>query len=148
MSRSADTPATDSVLDSIVGHELSRARLKLADRVKEALSVFGVTPAQFSTLTTIEQAPGLRQTDLARALDIEPPRMVVLLNRLEEQGLVARVRSQTDKRAYGVHLTRKAEQQLPELKATVLHCDRSSTAMLTAEERAQLITLLKKITSG
>jgi DNA-binding MarR family transcriptional regulator len=50
-------------------------------------------PAQFSALAIIEQNPGLMQADLARALAIEPPQ-VVLLNKLESRALAVRMRLQ------------------------------------------------------
>ena len=132
-------------IESIIGHELTRAKQRLFERVRDALADFGLRPAQFSTLCLIEEQPGIRPSDLARALDIEPPRMVLLLNRLEEQGLAVRVRNESDRRSFGVYPTRKAEALLQEAKAVVEERDRQSTAMLTDDERQTLLDLLRKI---
>ncbi|MNE95803.1 Transcriptional regulator SlyA [compost metagenome] len=85
------------------------------------------------------------QADLARALDIEPPQLVPLLNKLESRGLAVRVRCKPDKRAYGLFLSKAGEQLLKELKAVAQKSDEACTAALDSAERAQLLGLLQKI---
>lgn len=56
------------------------------------------------------------QTDLARALAIEPPQVVPLLNKLESRALAVRVRCKPDKRSYGIFLSKTGETLLKALK--------------------------------
>jgi len=73
----------DSALDDLIGYAIRRAQLKLFQNLIGRLAEHDLRPAQFSALAIIEQNPGLMQTDLARALAIEPPQVVPLLNKLE-----------------------------------------------------------------
>lgn len=152
MSRKANTPpeddavsALDSSLHSLVGYVLRRAQLKFFGNLATRLEAHDIRPAQFTALTIIEQSPGLMQAELARALAIEPPQAVLLVNKLEERGLAMRVRSNPDKRSYGLFLSKAGEQLLKQLKAVVQQSDRESTSALSTEEREQLLELLHKL---
>nr|WP_228846344.1 MULTISPECIES: MarR family transcriptional regulator [Pseudomonas aeruginosa group] len=134
-----------SPLDDYLGYALRRAQLATFQSLVGDLAKFDMRPAQFSALAIIESNPGLTQTDLARALSIEPPQLVPLLNKLESRGFAVRVRCKPDKRSYGLFLSKSGETLLKQLKETALESDRRSTACLTDEERRQLLQLLQKI---
>ncbi|WP_122221607.1 MarR family winged helix-turn-helix transcriptional regulator, partial [Pseudomonas syringae group genomosp. 3] len=102
-------------------------------------------PAQFSALAIIEQNPGLMQADLAKALAIEPPQVVPLLNKLEERALAVRVRCKPDKRSYGIFLSKTGETLLRQLKQIAVDSDLDATAALNQQERQDLLRLLKKV---
>lgn len=86
------------------------------------------------------------QADLARTQAIEePPLAVVLLNRLESRELAVRVHCNPDKRSYGIFLSETGATLLKELREVAAQSDQDATAMLSAEERRQLIGLLRKI---
>jgi DNA-binding MarR family transcriptional regulator len=94
----------DSTLIEIgeTGHALRRA----FDRRAAAL---GVTRAQWRVLARLSRYPGLRQVDLAEHLDVEPITLCRIVDRLEEAGLVERQRDPSDRRAWRVLLTPKAD---------------------------------------
>ena len=73
----------DSALDDLIGYAIRRAQLKLFQNLIGRLAEHDLRPAQFSALAIIEQNPGLMQTDLARALAIEP-QAVELVGLLKE----------------------------------------------------------------
>ena len=102
-------PPLDSALDDLIGYAMRRAQLKLFQNLIGRLSDHDLRPAQFSALAIIEQNPGLMQADLARALAIEPPQVVPLLNKLESRALAVRVRCKPDKRSYGIFLSKAGE---------------------------------------
>ncbi|OPA92966.1 MarR family transcriptional regulator [Pseudomonas fluorescens] len=138
-------PPLDSALDDLIGYAMRRAQLKLFQNLIGRLSDHDLRPAQFSALAIIEQNPGLMQADLARALAIEPPQVVPLLNKLESRALAVRVRCKPDKRSYGIFLSKTGEALLKELKDIAAQSDLNATAALDVEERAQLLRLLKKV---
>lgn len=138
-------PAVDSPLDDYLGYALRRAQLATFQRLVDDLAAFDIRPAQFSALAIIDSNPGLMQADLARALSIEPPQLVPLLNRLESRGLAVRVRCKPDKRSYGLFLSKAGESLLKELKEVARDSDRQVTAALSDEQCAQLLSLLQKI---
>lgn len=141
---SAQAPL-DSALDDLIGYALRRAQLKLFQNLIGRLSVHDLRPAQFSALAIIDQNPGLMQADLAKALAIEPPQVVPLLNKLESRALAVRVRCKPDKRSYGIFLSKTGETLLKELKQIASQSDLESTAALSSAEREELLRLLKKV---
>jgi DNA-binding MarR family transcriptional regulator len=143
---SADIQAPlDSALDDLIGYTLRRAQLKLFQNLIGRLSAHDLRPAQFSALAIIEQNPGLMQADLAKALAIEPPQVVPLLNKLEQRALAVRVRCKPDKRSYGIFLSKTGETLLKELKLIAAESDMDATSALDSQEREELLRLLKKV---
>lgn len=144
-SESEAATALDSSLHNLVGYVLRRAQMKLFQHLATRLEAHDIRPAQFTALTIIEQSPGLMQAELARALAIEPPQAVLMVNKLEERGLAMRIRSNPDKRSYGLFLSKAGELLLKQLKEVVRQSDMDSTSALSAEEREQLLFLLGKL---
>lgn len=132
-------------LENLLGYALRRAQLLVFQGVVEAFAPYDLRPAQFTALAIMEQHPGIRQTELARALAIEPPQAVLLLNRLEEKGLALRIRSQTDRRSYGIYLSKQGETLVQELKEVAQKSDQQSSKALKEQERQVLLELLKKL---
>lgn len=135
----------DTSLDELIGYAIRRAQLKVFQHFVNKLASHELRPAHFSALAVIDQNPGLMQADLARALAIEPPQLVPLLDRLAARVLAVRVRCKPDKRSYGIFLSKTGEQLLKELKQLAVESDIESTDALTVSERATLLELLRKI---
>lgn len=132
-------------LDSAVGYALRRAQMKMFQHLVDSLAEYDLRPAQFTALVILEQEPGLMQADLARRLAIEPPQLVLLLNKLEGQGLAERVRGTQDRRAYALYLTDRGRALVGELKTRAAASDRAASAPLDDAERAELLRLLRKL---
>ncbi|MFZ6048765.1 MarR family winged helix-turn-helix transcriptional regulator [Pseudomonas sp. CR3202] len=139
------TMVVDTSLDELIGYAMRRAQLKVFQHLINKLSDYDLRPAQFSALAIIDQNPGLMQADLARALAIEPPQLVPLMNKLESRALAVRVRCKPDKRSYGIFLSKAGEQLLKELKQVAYESDIASTAALSEDERGELLRLLRKV---
>lgn len=145
----SETPAAlDGSLHNLVGYVMRRAQMKLTQHLSSRLEEHDIRPAQFTALSIIEQSPGLMQSELARALAIEPPQAVLMVNKLEERGLAMRIRSNPDKRSYGLFLSKAGEVLLKRLKAVVQQSDLESTSALSSAEREQLLALLGKLYRG
>lgn len=65
----------------------------------------GVSSAQLWALWELSETPGLRVSDLAKAMSIHQSTASNLLDKLEKSGLVRRDRSGPDQRAVQLHLT-------------------------------------------
>jgi DNA-binding MarR family transcriptional regulator len=94
--------------------ETAHALRKAFDRRAVGL---GVTRAQWKVLFKLTRYPGLRQIELADMLDIEPITLSRIVDRLEEAGLVERVADPTDRRAWRLHVTAKAQPLVAKLTA-------------------------------
>jgi DNA-binding MarR family transcriptional regulator len=81
-----------------------------AMRARQAalLAVHGLHPGQDALLMLLWQRPGLRQTDLAEQLGVEPPTITRMVRRLERGGLVERRRDPDDGRTLRIHPTQRA----------------------------------------
>lgn len=77
---------------------------------------FGVTRPQWRLLARLKRQPGLRQVELADLLEMEPITVCRILDRLEESGLVQRLPDPSDRRAWRVELTDKAEPLIKKLR--------------------------------
>jgi DNA-binding MarR family transcriptional regulator len=94
--------------------ETAHALRKAFDRLAAGL---GVTRAQWKVLFKLTRTPGLRQVELADMLDLEPITLCRIVDRLEEAGLVERVRDPEDRRAWRLHVTAKAQPLIEKLQA-------------------------------
>jgi MarR family transcriptional regulator, organic hydroperoxide resistance regulator len=65
----------------------------------------GVTGPQLWAIKTIAQEAPIMVTEIARRMYLHPATVVGILDRLEKQGLVARIRSTEDRRVVWVELT-------------------------------------------
>lgn len=139
------TSVAGLALENRLGYALRRAQLTVFKHFNEAMQAYEIRPAQFSSLVVIEGYPGITQTNLAKILDIDPPRIVSLINHLEERGLALRVRCKRDKRSHGIFLSKKGEALTEQLKALAEQSDIQATQSLSEIERRQLLSLLVKI---
>ncbi|MFM8305288.1 MAG: MarR family winged helix-turn-helix transcriptional regulator [Actinomycetota bacterium] len=78
---------------------------RLARRLRRVAATDGVTPTQRSILTTLERRGPCTHGELAATERVRPPTITAAVDRLEEQGLAARVRDETDRRVTRVALT-------------------------------------------
>src|ERR1700756_5176510 len=73
------------------------------------LQPLGLSARGWGVLSTLAESGPLTQIELATALAIDRTAMVYLLDDLEQQALVRRVRSPQDRRAFLFHLTPGAQ---------------------------------------
>jgi DNA-binding MarR family transcriptional regulator len=133
------------LLDSLVGYGVRRAQLAIYDDFIRSLAQWDITPPRFSALVIIGNNPGLKLTDLANVLAVARSGAVILADTLEARGLVERRDSATDRRAWGLHLTRAGRALLEKTTRAVREQDERVSATLTAVERDTLLRLLRKV---
>jgi DNA-binding MarR family transcriptional regulator len=95
-----------NILSDIVNN-LRRVFQVLVDQSKNAEEETGLTSSQLWAMKEIAAAGSLKGAELARRMFIHPATVVNLVDRLEERGLVVRVRSQKDRRVVDIELTAK-----------------------------------------
>ena len=66
---------------------------------------FGMTRAQWAVLVRLDRFEGLKQSELAEMLDLQPITLTRLLDRLCENGLIERRSDPNDRRAKRLFLT-------------------------------------------
>lgn len=80
---------------------------------------FGQTRAQWAVLLRLERLEGLKQSDLADDLDIQPITLTRLVDRLCTNGLIERRADPTDRRAKRLYLTPAARPLLDQISKQV-----------------------------
>jgi MarR family transcriptional regulator for hemolysin len=76
---------------------------------------FGISRAQWAVLVRLDRSEGLKQSELAEILDLQPISLTRLLDRLAENGLIERRPDPNDRRAKRLYLTPAARPLLVEL---------------------------------
>ena len=116
-----------------------------AARFTERLGPLGLTPSEAGVLWNLSHQPDLTQRALAEHLGAFPSRVVLLLDALEQKGLVKRNRGSVDRRSHVLRLTSAGRTLLGELSKIARQHQDDLCAALTHGERDQLRTLLVKI---
>src|SRR3569832_207181 len=70
---------------------------------------FGMTRAQWAVLFRLERSEGLKQSELADLLDVQPITLTRLIDRLCDNGLIERRADAEDRRAKRLYLTKAAK---------------------------------------
>jgi len=147
--RGAAAPARSraqlGVLPQLIGYQLRLAQRAIFDDFADAMGELEVSPGLFGMLVIIEANPGLKQTELAHAAQLDRSSLVPALDKLEARRLVARRASAGDRRVNGLWLTSEGAALLQQLKRRVTQHERRLGRGLTAAERKKLVALLKRI---
>jgi MarR family transcriptional regulator, transcriptional regulator for hemolysin len=78
---------------------------------------FGISRAQWVVLIRLDRQEGLKQSELAEILDLQPISLTRLLDRLAENGLIERRADPNDRRANRLYLKPAARPLIAELAA-------------------------------
>jgi MarR family transcriptional regulator, transcriptional regulator for hemolysin len=121
------------------------ARLIRREANKRA-AVLGATKAQWRVLARLHRTgDGIRQIELADALDVEPITLCRMIDRLEEAGLVERRRDDSDRRAWRIHLTAAAAPVLTRLEAMGVAFNADILAGISPADREAAQRVLARI---
>jgi DNA-binding MarR family transcriptional regulator len=129
----------------MVGFRLRAAQLVMFDDFLREAPVLGLTPGQFAILLLVEHNPGLTQQSLSDGIHIEKSTLVVRLHRLEERGLLRRVRSNNDRRSNVLEVTADGKKALRSMITFVRQHEDRVLSELKSSERQQLVKLLSKV---
>lgn len=78
---------------------------------------FGMTRAQWAVLARLESNEGLKQSELAEMLDLQPITLTRLVDRLCASGLIERRADASDRRVKRLYLTAQARPLMDRLAA-------------------------------
>src|ERR1700726_4676972 len=92
-----------------------------------AAARYGMPRAKWAVLARLDRFEGLKQTELAEMLDLQPITLTRLLDRLSDNGLIERRADPEDRRAKRLYLTAAARPLLEQL--TELGQDLMETAL-------------------
>lgn len=93
---------SDETLRRFMGYHMKRTFNVVQADLTATLKPFDLRMLTFTALIMICDNPGLSQTQLAAAMDIERPNLVVIVDELERRELITRDRVPTDRRVYAL----------------------------------------------
>jgi len=128
-----------------VGQLLFVAQQTAQALATERLAPLGLSPRAWGVLSTLAESGPLTQIELATAMSIDRTAMVYLLDDLEEQSLVERVRRPRDRRAFLIHLTASGQEMQRRAAAALAGAADTLLTPLDPAEREHLINLLGQV---
>ena len=146
----AERPELDATAMAVVGRLLSLGR-QLEGRANAALKPLGLHYTDLDVLATLRRGgrPYRRTpTELRNSVLITSGAMTACLDRLESNGLIARVADPLDRRSSAAELTTEGRKRIDKAIAVRFKEAADALAGLTDSERARLAALLKKLGRG
>ncbi len=116
----------------------------LRRKFDERVQAHGLSRTQWRILAYLLRDPGMSQTELARCLELERMTISLALDKMEENSLVERQRSPTDRRVQLVYATPKARALLPKLR---LEADATYTVLLREVPEDSIVELRSTLES-
>src|SRR5919198_2518970 len=127
------------------GFLLARLGLAFKSKALERIEQEGFEAHHYSVLAMLGEGARETQATIAAALDLDPSRLVALLDSLEERGLVARQRDPHDRRRHVVSITPAGKRRLQKLRAIVKQLEGEFFGPLAAEDREAFHGLLVQL---
>ncbi|MDZ7905862.1 MAG: MarR family transcriptional regulator [Cypionkella sp.] len=135
---------TDRHLTGFIGYAMKRAWLLVQADFARALADYDLRAVSFSALSIIVGEPGLTQTQLADALNIERSNLVTIIDELAGRGLIIRAPVAQDRRRHALMPTTAGQHLAAQARATAAEHERRLFACLTEAEHAELTRILRK----
>ena len=142
------SPVADTEVVEYAGQLFFRLWRVSHTRSAEALDSLGLTTALFALLNVLGAREGAIQQEIGAAMGIDPSTMVSLIDQLEEEGLAKRRPHPTDRRAREVVITPKGRRVLEQARRLATQVEGDVLRGLSAAERRQLLTLLRRALSA
>jgi MarR family transcriptional regulator, lower aerobic nicotinate degradation pathway regulator len=140
-----DPPQRLRQLPSWLSGQVARKAERL---VSEALAQEGARRQHFAVLTSLAEQGAASQATLGRRLWIDRSDLHAILNELERDGLIKRIRDEQDRRRNVVALTRRGTAVLERLDRRVDAAQRALLEPLSAGDRQELCRLLEELVDG
>ena len=132
-------------LDVMLGYQLRLAYIATSRHFATALSRVDLTQKQTGVLWLIGANAGASQIALATELGMDRASMMVIIDRLEERGLIVRERSARDGRRQELYLTAKGRKTLSQCKAAVARHERWIAGRFKRGQASELMRSLQRL---
>lgn len=140
-----DDALDQSKLLELVGYNCKRAYIVINALFGKRMSKLDLRPVEFTILSILKANPNINQKRLSAAINVSPPNMAILLDKIEKRGLISRERNPLDRRSHTLVLSKEGLSLCNKAEKSVADLEDKATSMLSDKERQQLIGLLQKI---
>src|SRR6516225_10710561 len=122
--------------------EVQRLVRAYADK---AASRYGITRAQWAVLAKVERSEGMKQTELAEQLEMQPITLTRLIDRLCDNGWIERRGDDTDRRVNRLYLRKAARPLLAKLSGLRSELTEAALEGISPADANRLLTQLEAI---
>ncbi|HLS50901.1 MAG TPA: MarR family winged helix-turn-helix transcriptional regulator [Burkholderiaceae bacterium] len=137
--------AVDFEVLDLLSHLLRRAHFYAESQFAASYPSLEATSRQLALLFSINRLPGASQAELAHAVGVDVNTLSDLAKRSERKGLLRRVRSAHDARAWGLYLTQLGCRLVKEAAVSTPAYQQRIAQNLSEAEAQQLVGLLNKM---
>src|SRR3981081_1014979 len=106
---------------------------------------YGITRAQWAVLAKVERAEGLKQTELAEQMEMQPITLTRLIDRLCDNGWIERRSDDSDRRVNRLYLRKAARPLLGKLGGLRSELTATALAGISPADAHRLLTQLETI---
>lgn len=142
------TPDLDAGAYAMAFNVIRLANRMVADLESEVHSEAGWSWAGFRILFAVLVHGELEPREISRLSDVTRASVSSVLNTLERDGLVVRLRESEDRRLVTVRLTELGSRKIVEAYAAHNARETKWSSVLTDDERQQLTSLVRKVLDG
>ena len=134
-----------SGINAELGYLLKEVQQLLRNKMDRALASIDLTTPQYAVLAELEQFPGLSNADLARKSFVTPQTMNLIVQKLEERGLLQRSVSESNGRVLKTVITAKGLELLSRAHEQVFMVEREVFGKLTRQRAAMFGDILREL---
>jgi MarR family transcriptional regulator for hemolysin len=134
-----------TIEDISFGYLLSDVTLLIRKHFDRRASKFGLTRAQWRAVKVLNLREGLRQTELADFLEMEPIAVGRVIDRLQAAGFVERRPDPTDRRAWRLYVTLQARSVVDDMEVIGRGLRKDATAGVSIDELQQALAVITRI---
>ena len=135
------------MMQSLAFH-VSVLRKDFSNYCGEKLGEMGLTPGLLYFVTYVARHPGCSPKELARALKMDNGHTARSITKLAEGGFLVQEPNPKDRRAHVLKLTPKGEEAARKSRELFYRWDEEVTAVLTPEQREQLMALMAALSAS
>lgn len=106
---------------------------------------FGLTRAQWRATKMLHHREGLRQTELAELLEMEPIAVGRVIDRLQAAGFVERRPDPKDRRAWRLYTTEQAQGIIDDMELIARDLRRDASRGVDYDELQQALSVIRRI---
>jgi len=134
------------VLNDVLGYHVAQAAVTTYATFERYIGEpYGLRKVEYSLLMLVLANGPLSPKRLGQALALSAPNLTLLLDRLQQRGLIRRERSTLDGRSQNIVLTDTGRQMADDTAATAEPMEAELSGRLSRAERLMLIELLRKV---
>lgn len=127
---------------------VNRLRMEMIEALDRRLSAYDISAPQLIVLSSLASGEGASAAALCKSISYDPGAMTRMIDRLEQKGLIRRVRDTGDRRLTNLQITAEGEALYPKLLAAKDEVQAQFLRGFSKEEIQMLEGLLNRMVAN